>query len=557
MPCLATAQNGRVAIGQAQAHSSAILDVHSLDKGMLVPRLTSMQRIDINAPAQGLLVYDVDVHGFFYYNGNQWVAIQSSSLTSILDLDQDTGIDVEGSGDEDRIFFTIQGIQEMVLEKSRLSFPDGGNSILIGTGAGEAELLSPNGNVFIGNFSGLNSTLGNNIGIGNNSLQTNTGMFNVAVGGSALFNNIASGITMNTAVGWESMFINSGVDNVGLGYRTLNFNSSDDNVAIGSQVLSLNTGDGQNVIIGSQAMGQNFGDGDNTAIGFKAIHMNVSGSKNVAIGSQAMEQSDNGIENVSLGYQSQQLNQDGHSTVAVGARAAQLDTISEKSVYIGYEAGAGLVSHHKTGNIHIGYQAGKSNVLSNKLFIDNHDTIAPLIWADLSSDSVIINGKFGIRGEYTFPDVDGNAGKVLKTNGNGQLLWTNDNTADNDAIPTNELITQLALIQDTIRIQEGGVVSTVGLNDLRARSIADDDNDTVVTTEETAGDNRIRMKVNNNDKMVVNNQGVIVKSTLKVEDVLYLQPITQPTNPVKGMMYFDDNTNKLRVYDGNVWKDCF
>ncbi|MCD4697687.1 MAG: hypothetical protein K8S16_15795, partial [Bacteroidales bacterium] len=42
------------------AEVSAMLDVMSTDKGMLVPRVTTSQRLLIASPAIGLLVYDTN-----------------------------------------------------------------------------------------------------------------------------------------------------------------------------------------------------------------------------------------------------------------------------------------------------------------------------------------------------------------------------------------------------------------------------------------------------------------------------------------------------------------
>ena len=52
-------------------NNSAMLDIQSNSKGMLVPRLTTSQRTTINNPALGLLVFDTDFQNFFYYNGNK------------------------------------------------------------------------------------------------------------------------------------------------------------------------------------------------------------------------------------------------------------------------------------------------------------------------------------------------------------------------------------------------------------------------------------------------------------------------------------------------------
>ena len=46
--------------------------------------------------------------------------------------------------------------------------------------------------------------------------------------------------------------------------------------------------------------------------------------------------------------------------------------------------------------------------------------------------------------------------------------------------------------------------------------------------------------------------------SLHVKDVMRLEPIpTAPASPAKGDMYFDSTLNKLRVYDGTVWQNCW
>jgi len=52
--------------------ASAMLDVKSTNKGVLIPRMTTAQRTAIAAPAQGLLVFDQTTNGFWYYDGASW-----------------------------------------------------------------------------------------------------------------------------------------------------------------------------------------------------------------------------------------------------------------------------------------------------------------------------------------------------------------------------------------------------------------------------------------------------------------------------------------------------
>lgn len=57
------------------ANASALLDVKSTVKGLLMPRMTTAQRNAITSPANGLVVYDTDLTQFYYYNGSAWTAI--------------------------------------------------------------------------------------------------------------------------------------------------------------------------------------------------------------------------------------------------------------------------------------------------------------------------------------------------------------------------------------------------------------------------------------------------------------------------------------------------
>lgn len=54
----------------ATPNVSAMLDVSSTTRGILIPRMTSAQRVAISSPATGLTVYDTDNGSFWVYNGS-------------------------------------------------------------------------------------------------------------------------------------------------------------------------------------------------------------------------------------------------------------------------------------------------------------------------------------------------------------------------------------------------------------------------------------------------------------------------------------------------------
>src|SRR4051812_23504729 len=67
------AQN--VGIGTSTPDSSAALDVHSINKGLLIPTMTTAQRNAISNPAFGLLVFDKDKGTVMFYDGSIWRAM--------------------------------------------------------------------------------------------------------------------------------------------------------------------------------------------------------------------------------------------------------------------------------------------------------------------------------------------------------------------------------------------------------------------------------------------------------------------------------------------------
>ena len=78
--------NSQVGIGTTNPDGSSILDITSLDKGVLVPRV-SLNNVTnsitpINSPATGLLVWNTNSSvtggngvGFYFFNGSQWMPI--------------------------------------------------------------------------------------------------------------------------------------------------------------------------------------------------------------------------------------------------------------------------------------------------------------------------------------------------------------------------------------------------------------------------------------------------------------------------------------------------
>lgn len=63
---------------QSQAHPSAVLDIVSTSRGVLLPRMTTTQRDAIASPGEGLEIYNLTLHKKQFFNGTTWETVTST-----------------------------------------------------------------------------------------------------------------------------------------------------------------------------------------------------------------------------------------------------------------------------------------------------------------------------------------------------------------------------------------------------------------------------------------------------------------------------------------------
>jgi len=93
---------GNVGVGTNAPDSSAALDVSSSSKGFLPPRMTAIERDNIENPAVGLMIYNLDCQCINFFNGANWVS-----------YGQDPNLDFECGGQltdvrDDKTYSTVQ-----------------------------------------------------------------------------------------------------------------------------------------------------------------------------------------------------------------------------------------------------------------------------------------------------------------------------------------------------------------------------------------------------------------------------------------------------------------
>jgi trimeric autotransporter adhesin len=272
------------------ANNSAMLDVQSTTKGLLLPRMTKAQKNAIASPATGLLVYQFtpDSLGFHYYNGTQWLWLDPF-VTNAWKITGNTGTDTAvnfiGTADNEPVRFKQNNTWMGQWDVSKNNFS-------------------------IGRLAGKNYSTGiNNIAFGDSALFTNTvGYDNVAIGKIALKNNTD---------GWS---------NIAIGFKTLQNNTTGNrNIALGDESLGLNTIGLQNIAIGYRTMPSNISGTNNTGMGFFSLNRNTTGSTNSAYGLFSLYNTTTGDNNTGLGVSAGYGNSTGNENSFVGYRSGYVN----------------------------------------------------------------------------------------------------------------------------------------------------------------------------------------------------------------------------------------
>ena len=245
--------------------------------------------------------------------------------------------------------------------------------------------------------------------------------------------------------------VTTGYKNVAIGARSMLYNTTGSmNVGIGFSPLTKNTTGERNVAIGgTEALSENTTGSNNIAIGDRALSFNVSGTSNVAIGSNSLLNNVSGIENTMVGRHSgfnirTENGLSADQNVGLGHRVLEENRTGSRNVALGYDA---LRRTKGNSNIGLGYKAGWYNVNgNNNTFIGKHAGIGSgnatnLFNTTAIGHNAIVDASNKIRlgdtnvtnietsgtitaGAITYPNTDGTANQVLKTNGSGALAWS-------------------------------------------------------------------------------------------------------------------------------------
>jgi trimeric autotransporter adhesin len=241
----------------------AILDIKSFNKGVLIPRMSTANRLGI-PNTKGLLVYDTTIGSFWYNTGTLWQSL--------------AGIPISGSG-------------WMITGNSGIT-----DSNFLGTTDFKALRIRVN-SVPSGQIDPITS----NTSWGYRAGNSNNGQNNTSTGVSALSRNLSTG-TYNTAVGaWAMQENTTGSYNTATGSHALLANNGVYNSAFGAIALYSNTSGTHNTAAGFYSMNSNLSGVANTAYGTNSLQNNISGHYNTAVGYLTLQTVNSGSQNTAIG----------------------------------------------------------------------------------------------------------------------------------------------------------------------------------------------------------------------------------------------------------------
>jgi len=311
----ATLVFAQIAIGSPSGlvDGSASLDVRpgpyssgSPFRGILVPNMNISQRNQIQLPATGIMLYNVDSKQIEVNIGTPTGPIWAPAVGS------GTGWATTGNNNtNDKANFIGTG------DNVPLSFR------VYNQPAGRIDHILFN--LGLGFFSINPLTTGTyNTAIGSYTLRSNSsGIANTAVGAGALTANTSG--TANTGLGHDALIGNiNGIENTGVGQNALRGNVNGfSNSAFGADAMYSSTSGYDNTAIGGSALFYNTIGYSNTALGALSLRYNVDGYNNTAVGNYALQNNVNGFLNSSLGYNAGPSNGNGavHHSVAIGSAA--------------------------------------------------------------------------------------------------------------------------------------------------------------------------------------------------------------------------------------------
>ena len=381
--------------------NSAMLDIKSSTKGILIPRTSTSSRVVIPSPAKGLLVFDTTSNNFWFHDGLAWIEIPFGKVWGLAGNNATNPLN-NFLGTTDNQPLRLRLNNKWAGELNPIS-----RNYLLGDSAG-ASLQSAvaKGNIAIGSGALRSHVFANGtIAIGDSALTNanQNATLNTAIGYHALQANLTG--QTNTAVGYNTLALNPGGHlNTAIGYAVLSktINNGNSNAAVGANAMSNSTTSTRSAALGALALNAATSINNAVAIGYNSMGLTSQADHDIAIGYFAMYAGVGG-NNIAIGPESLQ-NIAGDGNVAVGALALQNMDAGARNTAIGNYAMKDILGGYD--NTAVGNQSvvGPGNI-NNATAIGSGSKVICSNCLSLGGDNAGYRTKVGINNSNPFTDL--------------------------------------------------------------------------------------------------------------------------------------------------------
>ena len=378
------------------AHSSAMLDVKSTTKGLLIPRLTTAEiaTLTLSSPATGLMVYNSTLNQFMYYNGTSWSTILTPESDTLLSINAQNvylanplwnmgigstnpsaKLEVKSDitdGIDDPIFAVVNNTGDTVFAV----YPQGVRINVIDTSTTKA--VSKKGGFAVGGFKPAKGTISKEyfrvtadsvrIYFDENTSKASSSKGGFAVGG---YKPSKGTLPYNVfTINQDSAEVFIGDSTAGFGVKNIQGGGSLLNLTANNYFIGHESGIATkgyfNSFFGFQAGLSNVGGNANLFLGFKSGYSNTNGNRNVFIGKEAGFSNTFGFENIFVGNGTGRLNETGYQNLFLGYQSGFNNiggAMEEGSVNTFLGTLSGYSNTTGFANTFVGHKSGYSNAL--------------------------------------------------------------------------------------------------------------------------------------------------------------------------------------------------
>ncbi len=402
--------NANIGLGNGNnaPDASALLDMSSITKGLLIPRMTEAERdlIAAGSPATGLMIYQTDgTPGFYYYDGTAWTsATGAKEINDLSDGKADFydvflganagGNATLGSRNVGIGAFSLQNLSGgrwnvAIGRTAGKTLNAGKDNVFAGFSSGQ-DATTAESNAFLGCLTGAVVTSGSsNTFIGAYAGYTTTiGSSNIILGDSVVASSLSANNELNigNAIYGTNILPVTGEAHIGINTNAPNASSALDVTSTTAGILIPRMTQTQRDAIGTPATGLMIYQTDATT-GFYYYNGTAWTAVQDGVGAQAINDltdgktaattslylgnlaglSATGVENVGLGYGNLVSLTSGTGNTAVGAAANNALTTGTGNIGIGASVNTSLTTG--SDNIVIGRNSTVGAAASNALIL--------------------------------------------------------------------------------------------------------------------------------------------------------------------------------------------